>query len=44
LIAPDGGQIMLDGEDPIAMDDNGCARMRRDTVGVVFSPTVQPDP
>jgi putative ABC transport system ATP-binding protein len=36
LDAPDGGQIMLDGEDLTAMDDNGRARMRRDTVGVVF--------
>ncbi|WP_392338794.1 ABC transporter ATP-binding protein [Loktanella salsilacus] len=36
LDAPDGGRIMLDGEDLTAMDDNGRARMRRDTVGVVF--------
>ncbi len=36
LDTPDGGQIMLDGTELTALDDTGRARMRRETVGVVF--------
>ena len=36
LDVPDGGRIVLDGTDLTALDDAGRARMRRETVGVVF--------
>ena len=36
LDTPDAGRIMLDGTDLTACDDRGRARMRRETVGVVF--------
>ncbi len=36
LDVPDAGQIVLDGTDLTALDDAGRARMRRETVGVVF--------
>ena len=36
LDAPDGGQILLQGQDIAALDDNGRAALRRGTVGVVF--------
>ncbi|PUB18442.1 ABC transporter ATP-binding protein [Yoonia sediminilitoris] len=36
LDTPDRGQIMLDGVDIAALDDNGRADLRRGTVGVVF--------
>jgi putative ABC transport system ATP-binding protein len=36
LDAPDQGQILLEGQDIAALDDNGRAALRRGTVGVVF--------
>ncbi len=36
LDTPDQGQIMLDGTDIAALDDNGRAAVRRGAVGVVF--------
>jgi putative ABC transport system ATP-binding protein len=36
LDAPDQGQILLQGQDIAALDDNGRAALRRGTVGVVF--------
>ncbi len=36
LDTPDQGQIMIDGQDIAALDDNGRAALRRGTVGVVF--------
>jgi putative ABC transport system ATP-binding protein len=36
LDAPDSGQIILQGKDIAALDDNGRADLRRGTVGVVF--------
>lgn len=36
LDTPDAGQIMLEGQDIAALDDNGRATLRRGTVGVVF--------
>ena len=36
LDTPDRGQILLQGNDIAALDDNGSAALRRGTVGVVF--------
>ncbi len=36
LDTPDQGQIMIEGRDIAALDDNGRAALRRGTVGVVF--------
>ncbi len=36
LDTPDQGQIMIEGQDIAALDDNGRAALRRGTVGVVF--------
>ncbi|WP_341368511.1 ABC transporter ATP-binding protein [Yoonia sp. BS5-3] len=36
LDTPDQGQILVDGQDIGAMDDNGRAHLRRGTLGVVF--------
>lgn len=36
LDTPDSGQIILNGTDIAALDDNGRAALRRGTVGVVF--------
>jgi putative ABC transport system ATP-binding protein len=36
LDTPDQGSIMIDGDDVAAMDDNGRAKLRRGSVGVVF--------
>jgi putative ABC transport system ATP-binding protein len=36
LDTPDEGTIAIDGSDIAAMDDNGRAKLRRGTVGVVF--------
>jgi putative ABC transport system ATP-binding protein len=36
LDRPDGGSILLDGQEVTTLDDRGRARLRRDRVGVVF--------
>ncbi len=36
LDAVDGGRILLDGHEVNALDDSGRARLRRNTVGIVF--------
>ena len=36
LDTPDSGQILHEGRDIAALDDAGCAALRRGTVGVVF--------
>lgn len=36
LDAPDSGRIVVDGIDLTALDDRGRAKLRRETVGVVF--------
>ncbi len=36
LDTPDQGQIVIEGQDIAALDDNGRAALRRGTVGVVF--------
>ncbi len=36
LDAVDGGRVLLDGEEVTRLDDNGRARLRRSTVGIVF--------
>ena len=36
LDVPDGGSIVLDGKDLTKLDDSGRARVRRETVGIIF--------
>lgn len=36
LDAPDAGQIVIDGQDIAAMDDAARAKLRRETVGLIF--------